>query len=741
MTNVTDRSLKIDRKINNFKSINVNLPKQSITFAVTEECNLNCSYCYLPGKNSGKKMTFEVARKAVDYFLSHSDFFNSSQLNLDFIGGEPLLAIDLVDRITDYFKMEAYRLNHVWFSNYRISLTTNGVLYHTKKVQQYVEKNRNCLSPAISLDGTKEKHDNARKYYNGKGSYDDVVKNTKLMMEQFPNSTQKATFGKGDLQYYKDSIIHFMELGYPLRNIFANVIYEEFSDDEDALVFEQQLRELADYLIDNDLCSSKDHVSIFSDYIGRPYTQEHIAKHWCNAGNGVLVSTDGSFYPCIRFLEMAFEDRKLARKIGDVENGIDFDRLRPYRVLTLGNCSPDKCLECNIASGCGMCSGHALTESSTHTLFSRPTHICKMHKARVKGNNYFWEKLAQKESFTNRRNSYLTKMNQAKKKILNIMLSAQSPSICSYKTANTAAETKSDVLPQETLKEYIAVAKENGYFINLIYSNDDINVPYKTVVGDDCFQVTRPYKGENSTFTLRDGLVFILDIGQELEPEFSCANVILHLEKKSIPSLAQYAEKLYAHNVLRINVVTDDLISWEEEDLQAYEGQLFLLKELLVEAFRTNKTCSINILSDRLMLDKMNNCNAGIDHLTLGPDGKLYLCPAFYYKKEPLADMEDLEIDGLTIPQEFSRLLKLEKAPICSKCDAYQCQRCHFQNKNHTNELNIPGHKQCIVAHIEREACRLLQQKLTEECLIPHPGLKHIAELNYSDPFAVALVW
>ena len=39
-----------------------------ITFCVTEECNLRCKYCYLIHKNSFKKMSFETAKKAVDYF-------------------------------------------------------------------------------------------------------------------------------------------------------------------------------------------------------------------------------------------------------------------------------------------------------------------------------------------------------------------------------------------------------------------------------------------------------------------------------------------------------------------------------------------------------------------------------------------------------------------------------------------------------------------------------------------------
>ena len=94
------------------------------------------------------------------------------------------------------------------------------------------------------------------------------------------------------------------------------------------------------------------------------------------------------------------------------------------------------------------------------------------------------------------------------------------------------------------------------------------------------------------------------------------------------------------------------------------------------------------------LIDKMNNCNAGIEHVTLGPDGKLYLCPAFYYKNQPL------EQEELNISDKLALLLKIENAPICNHCDAYQCRRCFLLNIQQTGELNIPGEKQCVISHI-----------------------------------------
>lgn len=44
---------------------------KSITFIVTKDCQLACKYCYLVGKNSKERMTWEVAKAAIDYILDH----------------------------------------------------------------------------------------------------------------------------------------------------------------------------------------------------------------------------------------------------------------------------------------------------------------------------------------------------------------------------------------------------------------------------------------------------------------------------------------------------------------------------------------------------------------------------------------------------------------------------------------------------------------------------------------------
>lgn len=190
------------------------IPSRELSFFMTANCNLTCDYCYLPGKNINTRMSFEVAKKAVDYFVSNSPkIFNEQCLILDFIGGEPLLEIDLMEEIVDYFKILTYKHNHHWFNNYRIMMTTNGTLCKNKNFERFLEKNRENAFIAISLDGIKEKHNRSRKYKGtDKGSYDDVVEGCRFVRERTGNTNIKATFSSDDLKYLKDSIIHLHSL-------------------------------------------------------------------------------------------------------------------------------------------------------------------------------------------------------------------------------------------------------------------------------------------------------------------------------------------------------------------------------------------------------------------------------------------------------------------------------------------------------------------------------------------------
>lgn len=113
-----------------------------ITFIVTKDCQLACKYCYLVGKNSNERMSFNVAKQAIDYILRNRQLFTEKSVTFDFIGGEPFLEINLIDSICDYIKIELFKTNHIWFNDYMFSFSTNGINYNAPRVQEYIKKTK-----------------------------------------------------------------------------------------------------------------------------------------------------------------------------------------------------------------------------------------------------------------------------------------------------------------------------------------------------------------------------------------------------------------------------------------------------------------------------------------------------------------------------------------------------------------------------------------------------------------------
>lgn len=305
------------------------------------------------------------------------------------------MEIDLIDKICDYLKTEMFRLNHHWFNSYRLSFSTNGINYDSDKVQSFIKKNINHLSIGITIDGTRRKHD-LNRIWKGKGpergSYNDVIRNIPIWLSQFPKGATKVTISSADIPYIRESVLHLFSLN--IHEVNINVVFEDVWKEGDDLLFEEQLMQLADDIIDNDLY--KENVcSFFSENIGKPMDATFDNGNWCGAGKMLSVDAAGNFYPCTRFAAYSLRSKKPII-IGNVNDGIDKNKLRPFLTLDRTTQSPQKCIDCEVASGCAWCQGENYDAADTPTVYQRATAICKMHKARVRANNYYWNKLYKK---------------------------------------------------------------------------------------------------------------------------------------------------------------------------------------------------------------------------------------------------------------------------------------------------------------------------------------------------------
>ena len=390
--------VEYDERTNGARSLS-----RTVTFQVTDECNLCCTYCYQINKGK-RKMKFEYAKKLIDMLLSgdprlggYVDVETSPGLIIEFIGGEPFLCVDLIDQICTYFYSEAIRLMHPWATKFCISICSNGVLYSDPKVQKFLNKWRNNISFSITIDGNKELHDACRVFPDGTGSYDLAVAGAEDWMRRGYYMGSKITIAPGNLQYVYDAIVHMIELGY--KDINANVVYEKGWTVEHAQEFYRQLKRIADYWLEHDLADTT-YMALFNAEYFHP-KEETDLQNWCG-GTGLMLSMDpdGWLYPCIRYMESSLGSDREPLRIGHVNFGIAQRECDKQCVECLNKIdrrteSTDECFYCPIAEGCSWCSAYNYQENGTPD--SRCTYICDMHKARALANAYFWNKWYRKK--------------------------------------------------------------------------------------------------------------------------------------------------------------------------------------------------------------------------------------------------------------------------------------------------------------------------------------------------------
>ena len=161
-------------------------PIKALCLHVSHDCNLRCQYCFASTGDfgTGHRMTMDIetAKKAIDFVIMRSG--NRRNIEVDFFGGEPLMAMDTVKATVDY----ARSLEKEHGKNFRFTITTNGVLLSDENIE-YI--NREMSNAVLSLDGRPEINDRMRKTVNGRGSYE-------VILPKF----QKLVQGRGENDYY-----------------------------------------------------------------------------------------------------------------------------------------------------------------------------------------------------------------------------------------------------------------------------------------------------------------------------------------------------------------------------------------------------------------------------------------------------------------------------------------------------------------------------------------------------------
>jgi hypothetical protein len=275
-------------------------------------------------------------------------------------------------------------------------------------------------------------------------------------------------------------------------------------------------------------------------------------------------------------------------------------------------------------------------------------------------------------------------------KYLNILLDDSSVSFCYY-TSNKSPKP----ISKQILEKGVVFGMKENLNIQFVYPNNGISEDLEGII-----QSVDHIKIGKTDVIVYDSWPEMF----ELDKICVLRVTLSELTSRSLPELLP----------IRLNIVLLNPHKFNKESFDVYKLWLEANARQLKDNFH-----HVNILSDRIIMKEMNNCNAGWESITLAPNGKFYVCPAFYY--DELWSIGDIE-SGLSIRNQ--QLYQLDHAPICQKCDSYHCKRCVWLNYLSTLEVNTPGREQCIVAHIERNASRIINSEI-------------VPEIDYLDPFEI----
>lgn len=305
-------------------------------------------------------------------------------------------------------------------------------------------------------------------------------------------------------------------------------------------------------------------------------------------------------------------------------------------------------------------------------------------------------------------------------KYLVILLDDTSTSYCHY----DVEDREKNLIPLNVLKEGVLFAMKNNLKIQYILPNYTLPQNYIETM--------------ESMFNDKIG-----PIGQELPLSAIVINSLQSININMMDSSIQYvirttiSDFFENYGILKelftlgisANIVFVDVVSFTEDKIETYRTVLAELVKSVESSIFKGMNINTNLITDRIALDNMNNCGAGDTSITLAPNGKFYPCPAFYYDDNQHYIIGDIE-NGLDIKNKT--LYKLGYAPLCKRCDAYQCKRCVWLNKKLTYEINTPSRQQCVMSHLEREAGATLLDRFHKHNILLN---KTIEKIDYIDPF------
>jgi len=303
-------------------------------------------------------MNFDTAKKAIDYFLSHSS--KSLSRSITFYGGEPLLEFPLIKRCVSYANERSKEKIHY-------GITTNGKLL-SDEIIRFLKNNH--ITPSISLDGPRKTHNRYRKFISGKNSYDIIIKNVERLKKSNKDSpspmvnfniTIAPPYRLLETMNYFDALskhINCFLTPYHVATYESDLFMtqRELFKKDLKYQFKQLRQEFKNCLVNQEENRSPFLTALFSKSLRRICNRGHFNKfehyHYPNGTcfpgwERFFVNSYGEFFICEKMTDFY--------TIGNVEKGLDYDTI--FRIFDeyCNICEQCGCSNCWAVRLCSLC--------------------------------------------------------------------------------------------------------------------------------------------------------------------------------------------------------------------------------------------------------------------------------------------------------------------------------------------------------------------------------------------------
>ena len=267
----------------------MNIRKFHLSIVLTNQCNLNCVYCYESHKKR-QHIQPERVKTIISEYLNSPHY---DEVEIDFFGGEPFLEFQTIKETCEWVWSQRWKNKYIFFA------TTNGVLVQGD-IKEWLRQHKKYFWVSLSLDGTRESHNKNRS-----NSFDKI--DIPFFKECWPEQTVKMTISKETIECIYDNIVYIHSLGFNITGTnFAEGI--DWENEKYIGVVASQLEKLCLYYIDN---PSIKPVPLINMAIHKCAEDKSIHK-WCGCGEHMAAyETDGKQYPCTFFTPMTFDKQTL----------------------------------------------------------------------------------------------------------------------------------------------------------------------------------------------------------------------------------------------------------------------------------------------------------------------------------------------------------------------------------------------------------------------------------------------